>query len=257
MGRTVGAGAARAAVVSSGSKFRFISGSGSLCWDFLSVARLSRSVRYVQYGAVRVVCKVQGRPVSGVWQGLDTCTVGNTTLTASEWVSTSRDFLKHRLHVWCQGTALPHLSVWGSCSSRPCCSWRRSGRCGGPPSWPAPGAAASRQPGPQPRSPPWPGRLGTAVHSPDYHRHDIITWGYGLVVAICPEVLRGGKSLRFTFQGDIGSQLHPPHPGVAAVHHGGNWKQGAGSEQQPGQVRGLELQTIIRRCFHNHGGSPY
>ena len=38
MGRTVGAGAARAAVVSSGSKFRFISGSGSLCLDFLSVS---------------------------------------------------------------------------------------------------------------------------------------------------------------------------------------------------------------------------
>ena len=26
-------------------------------------------------------------------------------------VSTSRGLLKHRLHVWCQGTALPHLSV--------------------------------------------------------------------------------------------------------------------------------------------------
>ena len=48
------------------------------------------------------------------------------------------------------------------------------------------------------------------------------------MVAVCPEVLRGGKGLRFTLQGDIGAQLHSPHPSVAAVHHGGNCKHGAG-----------------------------
>ena len=115
MGRTVGAGAARAAVVSSGSKFKFISGSGSLCLDFLSVS-------YQDYRGHSEMYMCCASCMQGTGQTCKRCLSrpqnGRHYYSDCFRVSTSQGLLKHRLHAGirrhhcptCQSEGPAHLA---------------------------------------------------------------------------------------------------------------------------------------------------